>query len=124
MRDAPIDLALPFKLFVRELPLEARTDQELIFRLINVTHLAAMLDDVEVSVGIRVLCNALQAFEQVARVNANEAIDANVADVRRLTCDSICYVAVLFDLLPARAVIELFRDLNTHQVPLGADYLE
>lgn len=124
MRDAAIDLALPFKLLVRELPLEARTDQELIFSVIDVSHLPAMLDDIEVSVGIRVFCNAFQAVEQVARVNANEAIDANVADVRRLTCSAICYVAVLFDLLPARAVIELFRDLNTNQVPLGAGYLE
>lgn len=83
-----------------------------------------MLDDVEVSVGIRIVCNALQAVEQVARVDANESIDANIADVRRLARDAICYVAMFFDLLPARALIEYLRDFNTHQVPLSAGYLK
>lgn len=124
LRDAAIDFALPFKLLVRELPLEARIDQEIIFSVIDVSHLPAMLDDVEVSVGIRVVGNAFQAVEQISRVNANEAIDANVANIRRLTCDTICYVAMLLDLLPARAVVPLFRDLNTSQVPLGAGQLE
>jgi len=122
--DAAIDLALPFKLFFRQLPLEARSDQEFIFSVVDVPHLAPMLDDVEVSVGIRVFCDAFQAIEQVARINANKAIDANVANVSRLACDAICYVAMLFYFLAARAVIELFRDLHTHQVPLGAGYLE
>lgn len=114
MRDTAIDLALPLKLFVRELPLEARTDQEFIFGVIDVSHLAPMLDDVEIGVGIRIFRNSLQSIEQTARVNANEAIDTYVADIRRLTSDAICYIAVFFDLLPAWAMIELFRDLNTH----------
>lgn len=83
-----------------------------------------MLDDVEVSVGIRVFCNSFQAIEKVARINTNEAIDTNVADVRWLACDAISYVAVFFDFLSTRAVIELFRYLNTYQVPLSASYLE
>lgn len=124
LSDTAIDLALPFKLSFRQPPLAARTDQELIFSVIDVSHLAPMLDDVEVSVGIRVFCNAFQAIEQVARINSNKSIDANVANVSGLACDAICYVAMFFDLLAARAVIELFRDLNTHQVPLGSGYLE
>ena len=83
-----------------------------------------MLDDVEVSVGIRIVCNALQAVEQVARVNANEPIDANIADVRRVARDAICYVAMFFNLLPAGAVIEQLRNFNTHQIPLSAGYVK
>jgi len=83
-----------------------------------------MLDDVKVSVSIRIICNALEAVEQVPCVNANEAIDTNIADVRRLARDAIRYVAVFFDLLPAGAVIECLRDFNAHEVPLSAGHVK
>ncbi len=83
-----------------------------------------MLDHIKICVGIGVLGYALQAIEQASRIDADESIDAHVADVGRVTRDPVGDVAMLFDLLPARAVVEVLRDLHAHKIPLCSRHLE
>lgn len=101
-----------------------RAYQKFVLGVIGVAHFQAMLNDIKICVCGGVLCNAFQTVEKVAGVNANEASNTNPSDVSGIACDAICYVAVLLDLLPTRAVIHLRCDFHAYQVPLGASHIE
>jgi hypothetical protein len=78
-----------------------------------------MDDQVFVCVGSVVLCNSIETGEEISCFNSNEPVYTDIADIYRIAIQLILYVTMLFDLLPARAMIELFADFNPNQPPFG-----
>lgn len=125
IQNSAIDLLLPVELRWRELSLELCMLKKPIFLLaVEISHSIGVLDQVIVRIGRRVCLYALQAFEEVSGVDADKAIDADVANVRRRSVEAVSDVAMLKNVLTARALIEFLADLNPNQLPFEASRLE
>jgi len=83
-----------------------------------------MLDQVVIGICLEVASDTLEALKQVAGIDLEEAIDADVADIRLTTVQAIPDIAVLFDVLATGALIEFLAYLNSCQTPFAARYLE
>jgi hypothetical protein len=123
--DAPIDFHFPGDLRGREVPLPHGLLQEGIFLFaIEIAHPVGVLDQVTVGIRGEILRNPLQAVEEVPSVNSNEAVDANVSDVGRVTIEVVAYVAVLLDVLAAGTLIKFFTNFDSDKRPFSAGDIE
>lgn len=78
-----------------------------------------MIDQIFVCIGCVIYRNPPKSCEKVARLNSDEAIDTDVADVGGISIDLISDIAVLFDVLAAGTTIKLFTDLHPNEGPFG-----
>lgn len=125
IQNSTIDFLLPVQLSRRKLPLEFCLLKKPIFLLVvEITHSIGVLDQVIVGIGGRVCLYALQAFKEVSGVDAHKAIDADVPNVSCRSVESISDVAMLKNVLTARALIEFLADLNPNQLPFEASRFE
>lgn len=76
-----------------------------------------MNNQVEVCIRLIVLRNPLQTVKQRSRINTKEAVDADIAHVGLIASQLVLDPAVLFDVLPAGATVELFADFYPNQCP-------
>lgn len=83
-----------------------------------------MLNQVMIGICLEVTSYSLEALKQVAGVDLEEAIDTDVADIRLITVQAVPDIAVLFDVLPTGALIELLGYLDSYQAPFSARYLK
>ena len=77
-----------------------------------------MVDEVFISIGGVIGRDTFQAREEATRIDANETIHADVADVCGFLRDAVLDVAQLFDVFATGAIIPIFVDFNTDQTPL------
>lgn len=125
IQNSAIDLLLPVQLRWRELSLELCLFKKPIFLLVvEISHSIRVLDQVIVCIGRRVRLYALQALKEIAGVDAYKAIDADVANVSRRSVEAISDVAMLKNVLTARALIELLAYLNANQLPFQTSRFE
>ena len=96
IQNSTIDFLLPVQLSRRKLPLEFCLLKKPVFLLVvEISHSIGVLDQVIVGIGGRVCLYALQAFKEVSGVDADKAIDADVANVSCRSVEAISDVAML-----------------------------
>jgi hypothetical protein len=108
--DSLVDFLFPCDLPVGEVTLKPSGHKEVVFTLIDVPEPVGMDNQVEVCIRLAVFRNPLQAVKQCSGINAKEGIDADIAHVGLVPREFVLNPAVLFDVLAARAVVELFAD--------------
>lgn len=124
-QNAAVDFLLPVQLCRRELSLEFCLLEKPVFLLVvEISHSIGMLDQIIVGIGGEVSLYALQTFKEVSGVDADKAIDADVPNVSCRSVESISDVAMLKNVLTARALIEFLADLNPNQLPFEASRFE
>lgn len=113
--------ALPLLLGGGELPLEAYVHQKVaLCRVMEISQIECVFDQILIGTSRFFPCNTLQSVEKRPRVDADEAIDADVAHMRISTCHVVVDKAMLLDVLPTRAAIPFLTDLNPNQLPFPA----
>lgn len=122
--DSPVDLFLPGDLLSAEITLEPGAHQKCELAFVDVPKLVGVNDEIKVRVGLTVVGDTLQSIKQRAGVDAEEAINAHVAYIGLVTCQLVLNPAVLFDILPAGAVIKFLADLDPDKCPLLPSYRE
>lgn len=83
-----------------------------------------MLDQVVIGICLEVTSDTLEALKQVAGIDLEETVDADVADIRLIAVQAVPDIAVLFDVLATGALVEFLGYLNSCQNPFAARYLE
>lgn len=83
-----------------------------------------MFDQVSVCVCSLISSYPFQTVEQIARIDLQEAIDADVPHISLIAVQFILNVAVLFYLLAARTSIKFFGYLNADQMPFPPGLLK
>jgi hypothetical protein len=78
-----------------------------------------MFDEIPVRVRRSILCNSLDSIEQSTGSDPDELIDAHIAYVGLVPSEHIFDIAVLFDLLTARAIIEFLANFDVDEFPLS-----
>src|SRR5690606_12747034 len=118
--DPPVDLLLPGNLLRGELPLVPRLHQELVLALEDVAEPVGMPNQVFVRVRADVARDALETREEVARLDADETVDVDVADVRLVPVEAVADEAVLLDFVAAGALVPFLADLHGEEGPFMA----
>ena len=76
-----------------------------------------MLDQILVRIGCIILCDVLEAIEQIVRVDFDEAIDVDNSNIGLVAVVPVADVAMILDLLTARAIVPPLANLVSDQIP-------
>jgi hypothetical protein len=91
---------------------------------VEITHLPRMLDQVVICIRLEVARDALEPLKQIAGIDLEKAVNADVTDIGLIAIQAVPDIAVFFYVLTTGTLIEILSHLDSHKLPLSTRHIE
>ncbi|MFC4195054.1 hypothetical protein ACFQFS_14620 [Novosphingobium lubricantis] len=124
-KNTAVDLTFPVQLGLRENARSSSLQEEVILLLVvQVAHAIGVFDQIDIGICGVILGDAFQAVKEIPRVDLDEAVDADIADVGGVPIVAVSNVTMFLDVLTTGAIVPLVADLNGDELPFLTRGLE